>query len=76
MNNLDLSELVCTIMHPTIAPEATHKDQVSSDDTIIYTLPPSPERKKKRKPVAKFVIRTVGLKTHRDTETVKEGNKK
>ena len=48
----------------------------SSDDTILYMPPSSPKRKKKKKQVAKFVIRTMGLKMHRDTETVKEGNKK
>ena len=65
-----------TNVAPTIALEAPHEDLVSSDDTILYTPPPSPEKKKKQKQVAKFVIRTVGLKTHRDMEAVKEGNKK
>ena len=49
--------------------------QDSSDDTILCTPPQSPERKKGKRQVAKFVIRTVGLKMHHNTETVKEGNK-
>ena len=50
-------------------------DPSSTDDTIIYTPPQRPEKRNKRKSVAKFVIRTVGLKTHQDTEQVKEGHK-
>ena len=50
--------------------------QDSSDDTIIYTLPPSPKKQSKKKQVVKFIIRTVGLKTHRDTDTVRACNKK
>ena len=47
----------------------------SSDDTIIYTPPSSPVKKNKKKKVAKFIFRTVALKTHRDTEAVINLNK-
>ena len=50
--------------------------QDSSDDTIIYSLPPSPKKQSKKKQVTKFVIRTVGLKTHHDTDAVRAYNKK
>ena len=54
--------------------EATAQD--SLDDTIIYTPPTSPAKKNKKKHVVKFIIRTVGQKTHHDTEAVKDFNKK
>ena len=50
--------------------------QDSSDDTITYTPPASPEKKIKKKHVMKFIIRTVGLKTHCDTAAVIACNKK
>ena len=48
----------------------------SSDDTIIYTPPRlSPSAQPiNRKPKAKFVIRTVGIKHYRDTENVVKAN--
>ena len=48
----------------------------SSNDMILYTPPASPTIKKKKKQIAKFVMRTVGLKTRKDTDKVKEGNMK
>ena len=48
----------------------------SSDDTIVYTPPnlslPNPPTNRKAK--AKFIIRTVGIKNYRDTETVVKAN--
>ena len=40
-----------------------------SEDTVIYTPPPTP---KPKKPVAKFIFRTLGIKVHRDTAAVEE----
>ena len=50
--------------------------QDSSNNTIIYTPPPSPKKKSKKKQVTKFIIRTMGLKTHLDTDAVIACNKK
>ena len=50
--------------------------QDSSDDTIIYTPPPSPKKQSKKKQVAKFVIRTVGLKTHCDTDAIEPATRR
>ena len=47
-------------------PDETNAD---SEDTVIYTPPPTP---KPKKPVAKFIFRTVGIKMHRDTAAVAE----
>ena len=54
-------------------PPSTHD---SSNDTIVYTPPnlslPNPPTNRKAK--AKFIIRTVGIKNYRDTETVVKAN--
>ena len=44
--------------------------QVDSDATVIYTPPSTPNQNKGKKPAAKFIFRTVGIKIHRDMATV------
>ena len=56
---------------PAQAPDVHEDDgDDASDDTIIYTPPVSPADRKGKKPAAKFVFRTVGIKIHKDNTTV------
>ena len=55
-------------------PQPPHREDLDetnadSEDTVIYTPPPTP---KPKKPVAKFIFRTVGIKMHRGTAAVAE----
>ena len=61
---------------PTRQEPAATDNHDSSDDTIIYT-PPRLSLSAlpiNRKPKAKFVIRTIGIKNYRDTENVVKAN--
>ena len=58
--------------------EPNKDEDISSDDTIIYDQPPEPEPAKitkPKKPAAKFVIRTIGLKAHKDAAMIQHAKK-
>ena len=57
---------------PLIEKEDPVDTHVDSDNTVIYTPPSTPNKNKRKKPVAKFIFQTVGIKIHRDMATAAE----